>query len=273
MNPKKIRLDQLLVDRGLAPSRSSAQGVILAGWVTLDGRTVDKCGFPTTPSADVVVKQRPRFVSRGGDKLAHAIAYFDVPIGGTQALDVGASTGGFVDCLLQADAAHVIALDVGRGQIDMRLRRDARVTVIEGVNARYLDPGSLPYRANLLTMDVSFISVTKVLPAVVRCMASTFHGLILVKPQFEAGPQLVGKGGVVREPKVWTDVLTHVTVFIREELTLSIRGVVDSGLPGTDGNHEFFVWISAGGEAGLLPANLASEIKLVTGVVVDPEES
>lgn len=273
MNPKKIRLDQLLVDRGLASSRNSAQGLILAGWVTLDGRTVDKCGFPTTPAADVVVKERPRFVSRGGDKLAHALAHFRMPIEGSQALDVGASTGGFVDCLLQVDVAHVIAVDVGRGQIDMRLRRDARVTVIEGVNARYLDAGSLPYQADLLTMDVSFISVTKVLPAVVGCMAPTFHGLILVKPQFEAGPQLVGKGGVVRDPEVWADVLVHVTGFVRDELELSVRGVVDSGLPGADGNHEFFVWISAGGETGLSPANLASEIALVTGAVVDPEKS
>lgn len=272
MNRGRIRLDQVLVDRGLAPSRHAARGLILAGLVTVDGRMVDKCGSPTAPSAELVVKERPRFVSRGGDKLAAALLRFGVPTAGVRALDVGASTGGFVDCLLQAGAAHVIALDVGRGQIDMKLRRDPRVTVIEGINARYLEPILLPYRPDFLTVDVSFISVTKILTAVVACLASSHDGLILVKPQFEAGPRLVGKGGVVRDPKVWSDVLTYVTGFIREGLALAVRGIVDSGLPGVGGNREFFVWISGGGESGLSPANLAGEIEHATGTVADPEK-
>ena len=147
----------------------------------------------------IVVKERPRFVSRAGDKLDAALDTFAVDVTGASVLDVGASTGGFVDCVLQRGATRVIALDVGRGQLDSKLRGDPRVHVIEGVNARYLEPGSLPWQPDLLTMDVSFISVTKVLPAVVGCMAPEFTGVILIKPQFEAGPRDVGKGGIVRD--------------------------------------------------------------------------
>lgn len=247
----RSRLDEAMVARGLADTRSRARSLIMAGLVMVSGRVTDKAGTPVAADAQITLKERPRFVSRGGDKLAHALSVLDVTVNGVSALDVGASTGGFVDCLLQSGAARVIALDVGRGQLDPRLLSDPRVTVLDGVNARYLTSAQLPYQPDFVTMDVSFISVDKVMPAVAAVLAPCFSGLILVKPQFEAGPADVGKGGVVRDPEVHRKVLVDRARFMIEVTRLSVFGICRSGLKGTDGNQEFFIHVGRGGEDGL----------------------
>ncbi|MCE5254007.1 MAG: TlyA family RNA methyltransferase [Actinomycetia bacterium] len=248
--PSRVRLDEILVARGLADSRSAARGLIMAGSVSVSGKVIDKAGTPVAVDAEVTIKERPRFVSRAGEKLAHALAVLQVDVGGVSALDVGASTGGFVDCLLQGGAARVIALDVGRGQLDSGLRPDPRVVVLDRVNARYLTPDRLPYQPDFLTMDVSFISVEKIIPAVAACLAPRFSGLILVKPQFEAGPENVGKGGIVRDPAIHHKVLVKCARFMIEEAGLDVLGMCRSGLKGADGNQEFFIHTGRGGEEG-----------------------
>jgi 23S rRNA (cytidine1920-2'-O)/16S rRNA (cytidine1409-2'-O)-methyltransferase len=247
----RIRLDEIVFARGLAPSRTVARALIMAGVVLVEGQVSDKAGTLVDGAAAISVKEKPRFVSRGGEKLDAALETFGIDVAGRSVLDVGASTGGFVDCLLQRGAARVIALDVGRGQLDARLRADARVHVIEGVNARYLVDESLPWRPDLLTMDVSFISVTKVLPAVSACMAPPYAGVILVKPQFEAGPKDVGKGGIVRDPQVHRRVLLETGSFVVGKLGVDLLAVCRSAVPGTGGNVEFFFHLSAGGAKGL----------------------
>jgi 23S rRNA (cytidine1920-2'-O)/16S rRNA (cytidine1409-2'-O)-methyltransferase len=228
----------------------------MAGLVEVDGRLEDKSGTQVSQTVALSVKERPRFVSRAGDKLAHALSVLAVDPSGAAALDVGASTGGFTDCLLQEGAARVIALDVGYGQLDARLRADERVFVLERVNARHLSCEQLPFAPNLVTADVSFISLHKVLPAVVACAADSFRALVLVKPQFEAGPERVGRGGIVRDPEVHRSVLLELGRFVVEDLRLPVWGVTDSGLPGAGGNREFFLLFGRGGEAGLTPATL-----------------
>ena len=247
----RSRLDELLVARGLAENRSVARGLIMAGRVTVDGEISDKAGTQVRCESAMAVKQGPRYVSRAGEKLAHALEVLRIEVRGVEAFDVGASTGGFVDCLLQAGAYRVIALDVGRGQLDARLRGDPRVCVVEKVNARYLTPDRLAYVPDFVTMDVSFISVTKVLPAVITCMADHFEGLVLVKPQFEAGPAAVGKGGVVRDPEVHRKALMEVGRFVVEEARLDLLGLCRSGLRGADGNEEFFLHVGRGREKGV----------------------
>jgi 23S rRNA (cytidine1920-2'-O)/16S rRNA (cytidine1409-2'-O)-methyltransferase len=266
----RSRLDELVVARGLAANRSVARGLIMAGLVMVSGKVSDKAGTSIAVDADVSLKQRPRYVSRAGDKLAHAIQTLDVGVEGTSALDVGASTGGFVDCLLQRGAVRVIALDVGRGQLDGRLRNDARVLVMEKVNARYLTKDLLPYEPDFLTMDVSFISVTKVLPAVTACMADGFRGLILVKPQFEAGRESVGSGGIVRDCAVHRAVLLERSRFVVEDLEVDLFGMCRSGLRGTDGNNEFFLYIGLGREKGVGLDRLES---MVDETLAQPETS
>lgn len=261
----RMRLDQLLVERGLAQSRNAAQGLILAGCVLVGGGMVDKAGSQVPEDAEVSLKRRPRYVSRAGEKLARGLDVFELDVQGTRALDVGSSTGGFVDCLLQRGAAAVIAVDVGYGQLDARLRSDARVHVRERLNARYLTPADLPFAADFLTADVSFISLAKLLPAVVCCLAPAFTGVVLVKPQFEAGPKLVGKGGIVRDPAVHEDVLERVIGEIAGLPGVSVRGISDSGLPGRGGNREFVVWLDRGGGEGPAPDTLK---RLVRQVVV-----
>jgi len=260
MAVERRRLDELVVDRGLADSRSKARALVIAGLVMVDGHVVDKAGTGVRVDSDISIKSRPRFVSRAGEKLAGALAAHEVSVAGKQALDVGASTGGFVDCMLQAGASQVIALDVGRGQLDWKLRSDPRVVVMEGFNARILQKGDLPYDPDLLTMDVSFISVGKVLRAVVPCMASTWQGLLLVKPQFEAGPRLVGKKGIVRDPNVHRQVLVEIARFVSEQAGLDIRGVSRSEVPGVSGNVEFFLHVALGGAKGLALDRLESAI-------------
>ena len=227
------RLDTLLVERGLAASRSQAQALVLAGLVP----GYSKPGQQVDDAVELRVERPPPYVSRGGEKLAHALAALDVQVAGRDCADVGASTGGFTDCLLQAGAARVVAIDVGYGQLHPRLRDDPRVTVLERTNAR--DLRELPFAPDLVVCDVSFISVTKVMPAVVALARPEWEALVLVKPQFEAGRPQVRKG-VVRDPDVWRGVVEHV---IEDALKWGgdAIAVVDSGLPGPKGNREFFV--------------------------------
>jgi len=240
-----------MVAKGLAETRSQARGLIMAGLVSISGKVIDKAGTAIALDADIALKERPRFVSRAGDKLAHALDTFGLSVRGASALDVGASTGGFVDCLLQRGAARVIALDVGRRQLDPRLATDPRVVVLDGVNARYLAPSELPYRPDLLTMDVSFISVGKIMPAVTAALAPRFSGLVLIKPQFEAGPGQVGKGGIVRDPAVHRKVLAQAARHMIEVTGLSVLGMCSSGVRGAGGNREFFIYVGRGGEEGI----------------------
>jgi 23S rRNA (cytidine1920-2'-O)/16S rRNA (cytidine1409-2'-O)-methyltransferase len=248
----KVRLDTLLHQRGLFASRSRAAASVMAGEVRLgaDGERAAKPGQMVTEDAVVSVDEKPRYVSRGGVKLANALAGFGVPVSGRRCLDVGASTGGFTDCLLQEGASHVVALDVAYGELDWSLRNDARVTVIERVNARRLDCASLPYRPDLLVADVSFISLTKVLPAVLACAASSFDALAMVKPQFEVGRERVGSGGVVRSAADRRSALVDVASSVAG--SASVLGFASSGLPGPKGNRETFVWLAEPGRPGAL---------------------
>ncbi len=228
------RLDVLLVERGLAESRAQAQALVMAGLVS----GYAKAGQQVDEAAELVVKRPPRYVSRGGEKLAHALDELDVDVAGRDALDVGASTGGFTDVLLQRGAARVIALDVGRGQLHARLRGDPRVTVLERTNARELE--SLPYAPDLVTCDVSFIGVRTALPPALALARPGWEALVLVKPQFEAGREEVGKGGVIRDPEVHGRVLRDVAEAALAWPAETV-GAVDSGLPGPKGNREFFL--------------------------------
>ena len=235
---KRERLDRLLVQRGLAESRERAQGLIMAGRVRAGGQVVDKPGFLLSPETAVAVEPGPPYVSRGGIKLAHALEHFRLEVIGWVTLDVGASTGGFTDCLLQRDAARVYALDVGRGQLHQRLQQEPRVVAMERVNAHF--PFHLPEPVHLATVDVSFISLTKVVPNVAPHLLRDGRLLCLVKPQFEAGPGQVPRGGVVRDPRVHGAVLAQ-TVLWAVDQGLRVRGVTPSPIEGEKGNREFFV--------------------------------
>jgi 23S rRNA (cytidine1920-2'-O)/16S rRNA (cytidine1409-2'-O)-methyltransferase len=238
------RLDTVLVERGLAASRERARALILAAQVRVDGQIVSKAGHPTAPAAEVtLVEPDHPYVGRGGVKLAHALDVFAVDPVGRLALDVGASTGGFTDVLLRRGAARVVALDVGHGQLDWRLRNDARVHVIERVNARTLTADQLPVGArafDLAVMDVSFISVRQVLPAIVPLLAAGGDLVVLVKPQFEAGRDEVGKGGLVRDAGVHARVVEDVAA-AASALGLTRVATTDSPITGSEGNREFFL--------------------------------
>jgi 23S rRNA (cytidine1920-2'-O)/16S rRNA (cytidine1409-2'-O)-methyltransferase len=249
----KVRLDALLADRGLFDSRTRAAASVLAGEVLIgdDRRRAAKPGQMVDDAITVSVDERPRFVSRGGMKLSNALDALGLDVTGRHALDVGASTGGFTDCLLQRGAAHVIALDVAYGELAWTLRQDDRVTVLERVNARAITPQELPYRADLVVADVSFISLTKVLPAVLGCVAEAFDALVMVKPQFEVGRERVGKGGVVRDVGLRREAVVMVAEAARE-LGTSVMGLAPSGLPGPKGNLETFLWLAEGGRTGAL---------------------
>jgi len=238
---KRVRLDQLLVERGLAESREQAQRLIRAGEVTVAGHPAAKPGQDVPPDSTVTIRTPPRFVSRGGEKLEAAFTAFELAVERLDCLDVGASTGGFTDCLLQHGAARVIALDVGRGQLHWRIRQDPRVAVIEGLNARYLKPGDLPFRPAFAVLDVSFISLTLVLPPVIDVLAERAGLVTLIKPQFEAGRSEVGHGGVVRDPSVRQAVLARIRAF-GSASGLEWRGVLDSPLPGPAGNVEMLAY-------------------------------
>jgi 23S rRNA (cytidine1920-2'-O)/16S rRNA (cytidine1409-2'-O)-methyltransferase len=248
----KTRLDTLLAERGLFPTRTRAAASVLAGEVRL-GNARERAAKPGQLVAEdvvVAVAEAPDFVSRGGRKLANALAATGVDPAGRRCLDVGASTGGFTDCLLQAGAAHVVAVDVAYGELAWALRSDGRVSVLERFNARHLRPEDLPYAPELITIDVSFIGLAKVLPAVLACAAPAFDCLALCKPQFEVGREGVGKGGVVREPADRRAALVAVAG-AAERLGASVLGFASSGLPGPKGNRETFVWLAEAGRPGL----------------------
>jgi len=249
----KKRLDVLMVERGLAESRARAQALVLAGLV----RGYDKPGQQVDEDAELEVDRPPPYVSRGGEKLAHGLDGLGVDPAGLDCIDVGASTGGFTDVLLQRGVARVISLDVGYGQLHPRLRADPRVTVLERTNARTLS--ELPFAPQLAVCDVSFISVRLALPPVLRLCAPGWQAVVLVKPQFEAGRAHVGKGGVVRDPEVRRRVVQELG-----EAALawgaSVRGVVDSGLPGPKGNRETFLHLIQS-EHPTLPDDLDERIE------------
>jgi 23S rRNA (cytidine1920-2'-O)/16S rRNA (cytidine1409-2'-O)-methyltransferase len=244
----KARIDAVLAERGLFPSRSAAAGAVRAGEVRVgaDGPVALRPSQLVEPDADLVLDQGPRFVSRGGVKLDNALEALGLAVAGRDCLDVGASTGGFTDCLLQRGAARVAAVDVAYGQLDLRIREDPRVTVLERLNARRLAPADLPWRPELATVDVSFISLAKLLPAVARCLAPGGEVLAMVKPQFELGRERVRKG-VVRGAADRREAILGVAR-AAAALGLPVRGFASSGLPGPKGNRETFVWCGGDGE-------------------------
>jgi 23S rRNA (cytidine1920-2'-O)/16S rRNA (cytidine1409-2'-O)-methyltransferase len=254
--PSKIRIDIALHQSGLAPSREKARAMIMAGEVSVNGQRVDKPGMKIDSGATLEVRQRPRFVSRGGDKLAAALKAFQCDVSDKICADVGASTGGFTDCLLQAGAAKVYAIDVGYGQLDYRLQQDERVVVMDRTNARYLT--SLPEFVELVVVDASFISL--------RLLLSVFQGwfqgqgdvIALIKPQFEAGRGDVGKGGVVRDVNIHKRVLQEILTFSMDA-GFHIDGLIPSPLKGPAGNTEFLVWMTWGYQA-IEPSPLSAEL-------------
>lgn len=244
---RRERLDEAVVGRGLAESRSRARALILAGDVTVNGAVVARAGVGVGADDRVALAEKPRFASRGGEKLAHALGRFGVAVDGVVAADLGASTGGFTDCLLQAGARRIYAVDVGYGQLAERLRLDPRVTVMDRTNARSLE--GLPEPVDLVTIDVSFISLRLVFPVVARLLAAGGVCLPLIKPQFEAGRGSVGKGGVVRDPEVHRRVLAEV-LGAAEESGFGVRGVTASPLRGPAGNVEFLADLAQGADSG-----------------------
>jgi 23S rRNA (cytidine1920-2'-O)/16S rRNA (cytidine1409-2'-O)-methyltransferase len=253
----KKRIDLLLVERGYLPSREQAQRAVMAGRVFYNGRLIDKAGTAVMPDGEIQVKGDPcPFVSRGGIKLESALREFGINVAGKVALDSGASTGGFTQCLLQHGASRVYAVDVGYGQLDWSLRQDERVTVMERTNLRYLTPDALGERVELVTLDLSFISLTKVMEAVRTLLMTGGEVLALVKPQFEAGREQVGKGGIVKDAAVHRSVLEQVSAAACR-LGFQIRGVTHSAIQGMDGNIEFFMWL--GYEPGAACTPLATE--------------
>lgn len=234
----RSRLDQLLVDKGLFESRERARRAVMAGSVTVDGVPADKPGTAVRATAHLeVVGPKEPFVSRGGRKLAYALDHFELDPTGWTCLDVGASTGGFTDCLLQRGATRVYALDVGRGQLDFKLRSDSRVVAMEGVNARYFEVESIAEPCQLVTVDVSFISLVKVVPALLPVLPPGGYLLTLIKPQFEVGKGLVGKGGVVRDESLRGRIIQERGDELAS-LGLALMGIVDSEVVGAKGNRE-----------------------------------
>lgn len=242
------RLDKLMVMRGLAPTRSKGQALILAGEVFVNGERVDKAGTAVSITATIELKTPMPYVGRGGFKLAGALAEFGLQVNGRVCADVGACTGGFTDVLLQNGAARVYAIDVGYGQLDWKLRQDSRVSVMERTNARYLE--SLPEMVGFVCIDVSFISLRLILPAAQKWLAADGDIVALIKPQFEAGPEQVGKGGIVRDTAVHQQVLEEILGWCGEHGFGSL-GLMRSPVTGSDGNAEFLVWLRLGEDKGV----------------------
>jgi 23S rRNA (cytidine1920-2'-O)/16S rRNA (cytidine1409-2'-O)-methyltransferase len=235
------RIDKILLQRGLAESRTKAQALVMSGVVLVGDQRIEKPSDPVSPDCEIRIKgddAAARYVGRGGLKLEAALREFAIDVAGLNCLDVGASTGGFTDCLLQHRAAHVVAIDVGHNQIDWRLRNDPRVEVREGVNARYLKPDDFDGQFDLAVMDVSFISATKILPAIIPLLKDAGRLVTLIKPQFEVGRGEVGKGGIVRDPEKHVRVIEEVNLAAKE-LGLIPRNVINSPIHGADGNIEF----------------------------------
>jgi len=227
-----------MVAKGLVESRAKAQALLMAGEVVVAGKTITKSGTLVSEEAEVTILEPPPFVSRGGIKLEYALGQFQLDVSGKVVADIGASTGGFTDCLLQRGASRVYAVDVGYGQLDYRLRKDSRVVVMERTNARY--PIPLPEKVDLATVDLSFISVKKVIPSVVKLLKDDAYLLVLIKPQFEAKREEVGKGGVIKEPLLHATVLGRFITWMVEH-GLRLKGMVTSPILGSSGNKEFFV--------------------------------
>jgi 23S rRNA (cytidine1920-2'-O)/16S rRNA (cytidine1409-2'-O)-methyltransferase len=256
---KKQRLDKELVDRGLVPTRAKGRALIMAGEVLVNGEMVDRPAAGVEAGADVRIKERMPYVSRGGFKLATALERFRIDVNGRVCADVGACTGGFTDVLLQQGAARVYAIDVGYGQLDWQLRRDDRVVVMERTNARYLE--TLPESVGFACVDVSFISLKLILPAVEKWVISDADIVALIKPQFEAGRSQVGKGGIVKDPAVHRQVVAEILTYTQAR-GLAPLGLVRSPIEGADGNVEFLAWLRPGGTE---MENLAAAIERVTG--------
>ncbi|MBQ8093988.1 MAG: TlyA family RNA methyltransferase [Clostridia bacterium] len=264
----KMRADVALVERGLAPSREKAQAMIMAGDVYLDEIQVRKASFPVDETANLIVRApKLTFVSRGALKLQKGLAAFAVDPAGLVAMDLGASTGGFTDVLLQGGAAHVYAIDVGYGQLDWKIRNDPRVTVMERTNARYLTPEDLPLHPTLGVMDVSFISITKILPAVFPILGEHGRMITLIKPQFEAGRDRVGKKGVVRDAAVHEDVIRSVLSFINTQTDWHCEDLTFSPIRGPEGNIEFLAYLLPG------RGGLDAESEIIPGVVREAHEA
>jgi 23S rRNA (cytidine1920-2'-O)/16S rRNA (cytidine1409-2'-O)-methyltransferase len=240
MKSSRIRLDQLLVDRGLAESREKAKALVLAGAVLVAGQKADKPGHTVAVDVAVDVTSRPPYVSRGGHKLAAALDHFGIDVTGATCVDIGASTGGFTDCLLQRGAAKVFALDVGSGQLDWKLRSDPRVILKEGINARYLTAGNVDAPADFVCCDVSFISATMIIPVIPPLLKPDGKMVILVKPQFEAGRGQVGKGGIVRDPAIRQAACDKVKEAVEQAGFQT--DIIESPLPGAEGNIEFLLY-------------------------------
>jgi len=236
----KCRLDSLLVERGLVENKSKAQALIMAGEVSVDGVKISKAGTMVSAEAELQVAQKLPYVSRGGLKLEHALKKFEIDVKGMICLDVGASTGGFTDCLLQRGASRVYALDVGYNQLDYRLRQDKRVVVMEKVNAHY--PFELPEKVNLATLDLSFISLTMVIPNVLPHLVPSGRLVALFKPQFEAARGEVGKGGVIRDPAVHAGTIGKFIIWVNEH-NLRLLDLVASPVLGAEGNTEFLIYL------------------------------
>jgi 23S rRNA (cytidine1920-2'-O)/16S rRNA (cytidine1409-2'-O)-methyltransferase len=250
--PAKQRADQLLVERGLAESRAKAQALILAGLVYAGDRRIGKAGEQLAADASLAVKGRDHpWVSRGGVKLTHALGHFDIDISDRIALDIGASTGGFVDVLLSRGARRVYAVDVGHGQLAWKLRRDPRVVVHEQLNARRLTPEHVPEPVDIITCDASFIGLATVLPAPLTLAAERAALLALIKPQFEAGREHVGKGGVVRDAAIHRAVCDRVSSWVGAQLGWVVVGIVESPILGPEGNREFLLYARRGGQSAI----------------------
>ena len=239
----KQRLDVLVVARGLCDSREQAQRLILAGEVTVKEQVITKPGTKVDDALPINVKNKPKYVSRGGLKLEGALQTFPVPVEGKVCLDIGSSTGGFTDCLLQNGAARVHAVDVGTNQLVWKLRTDPRVIVKEQFNARYMTPEDLGEKVQLIVSDVSFISLTKILPAAYGCLQEDGDMLVLIKPQFELQPEDIGPGGIVRDPALHQRAVDKIHDFVVNELHREWMGVADSPIKGMEGNKEFLAWL------------------------------
>lgn len=240
--PGKTRLDLTLVARGLSPSREKAQRAIMAGLVYVAGQKAEKAGQQVAEDAEIELRGGDKYVGRGGLKLEGALDHFHIPVEGRVGLDVGASTGGFTDCLLQRGATKVYAIDVGHGQLDWKLRNDPRVIVREGVNARHLTAADLGESVSLCVADVSFISLTLILPALFALLAADADMVMLIKPQFELTPDKVGRGGVVREPAYHEEAVTRIRSFV-EAAGRQWLGVIPSPIKGREGNTEFLAYL------------------------------
>ncbi len=249
MSGERPRLDQVLVERGLAETRSQAQALVMAGKVYSGTRRLDKPGHRIAADQPIEVRGRPHpWVSRGGLKLAGALEHFGIEVGGRVALDIGASTGGFTDVLLAGGAARVYAVDVGRGQLAWKLRQDDRVVVLEGVNARHLGPENVPERVGIVVCDASFIGLELVLPAALALAGPGAHLVALIKPQFEVGKGRVGKGGVVRDPALHEEVVARIRAWLEGPMGWRVIGVTESPIRGADGNLEFLIAARKPGE-------------------------